>query len=117
MALLKKRLNYGFKMPHNKLNYFIQILLNKTASISERDDAAIDLGNFDSEEALDALLSVARDKEDDDSIMDVCGESIAQIWVRRNQIDIEAYKNLHPYAQHEAKMYIEMNKPEWSKFL
>lgn len=49
--------------------------------------------------------------------MDVCGESIAKIWVKRNQFDVEAYHHLHPNAQHEAEMYIKYNKPEWVKYL
>ncbi|WP_068469661.1 hypothetical protein [Candidatus Protochlamydia phocaeensis] len=107
----------NLNLDENKLNCLVKTLLDKTASISERDDAAIDLGNFDNDQALNALLTVASDLKEEYSIMDVCGESIAQIWVKRNQLDLVSYKNLHPNAQYEAKMYIKINKPDWLTYL
>lgn len=97
----------------DKVDLLIQLLFDSSASISDRDDAAIDLGNFDDDRVLNALISFATNSEVEDSIMDVCGESIARIWVKRKQFDAEAYKKLHPYAKHEAQGYIKENSPEW----
>lgn len=97
----------------SNVDLLIQILLDSSASLSERDDAAIDLGNFEDEKALNALIAFATNHKEEESIMDVCGESIAKIWVKRDQFNPDIFKNLHPYAQHEAQMYITINKPQW----
>ena len=73
------------------------------------------IGNFNDNRALNALLKIASNSEENQIILDACGESIAQIWVKRNFFDIGAYNKLQPVAQYEAKMYIKMNKPEWFK--
>ena len=57
-----------------------KILLDRKASLAERDDAAIDLGDFDDPEALDALMEIAVDPQEEDIILASCGESIALIW-------------------------------------
>jgi hypothetical protein len=80
----------------------ISVLLDPSARIDERDDAAMDLSAFDSPEALDALVRVATDAAEDAIILDSCGESIAEIWVRKGQIDVEALDRMARPAQHSA---------------
>lgn len=99
----------------DRVDQLIMILLDESARIDERDDAAMDLGKFDDDRALRALLSVVLDPKTDPFILDVCGESIAEIWVRRNRFDFNSYKNMPPTARHEAHAYIKKSKPEWAK--
>ncbi|WP_114165803.1 hypothetical protein [Exiguobacterium sp. TNDT2] len=81
----------------------IEILLDKTASDADRDDAAIDLGDIsDDEEVEVALLTVANDEGTDEMIRASCGESLARIWVRQNQVSREKLALLTGIALEEA---------------
>ena len=97
----------------DKIAQLIEILLDVNARIDERDDAAIDLGKYDDDRALNALLSVVLDPNAEPFIMDVCGESIAEIWIKRNHFDIDLYKSMTFPARRELYRYIEGAKPEW----
>jgi hypothetical protein len=91
----------------------ISVLLDKSARIDERDDAAIDLRKYDEEIALESLLQIAIDPNEELTLMETCGESIAEIWVRNNRFNFDVYNKMHPQAQLEAKGYIKIRKPEW----
>lgn len=99
----------------DKIGLLVEILLDVNARVDERDDAAIDLGKYDDDRALNALLSIAIDPTAEPFIIDVCGESIAEIWVRRNHFDLDLYKKMNFSAQHEVYNYIAINKPKWVK--
>lgn len=98
-----------------RVELLTKILLDINARTDERDDAAIDLGKYDDDRALDALLSIAMDSSADPFVMDVCGESIAEIWVKRNYFDLELYKKMTPPARHELYRHVKATKPEWIK--
>jgi hypothetical protein len=72
----------------------VEILLDKSASVSERDDAAMDLSAFDSDEVLEALLKVGMDDSVDDVILSSIGESLAEIWLRNNNFNFDTYNCL-----------------------
>lgn len=85
----------------------IEILLDKTASDAERDDAAMDLGFSLNEEAVEvALLTVANDETVDEMIRASCGESLAQIWIAQNQVSREKLALLTGIARDEAMALI-----------
>ena len=79
----------------------ISVLLDFTAELSERDDAAMDLGEFDDERALSALYMIANNHAEDETLAASCGESIAQIWLRRGACDEQILETLHPSASSE----------------
>lgn len=79
----------------------VSVLLDFTAELSERDDAAMDLGEFDDERALSALYQVANNHTEDETLAASCGESIAQIWLRRGACDEQILETLHPSASSE----------------
>lgn len=99
----------------NRKEQLIQILLDRTATVSERDDAALDLAEISDERALNALLAVVRNINDEPFIMDVCGESIAQIWIKMNRFDNNIINSFHPLARSSTLGYIEEIKPELMK--
>lgn len=98
----------------NDMDLLIRILLDKNAPIAERDDAALDLGSYKSETALQALISIASDPSEE-FIADVAGESIAEIWIKFNFMEKLDYEKLIPVARKEAFAVISKNKPEWLK--
>jgi hypothetical protein len=101
----------------DQVDLLIAILFDNEAREDERHDAAMDIGDFDDHRALNALMKIAANPAENEIILDACGESLAQIWVKRNFFDIKAYNQLQPQAQHVAKAYIKTNRPEWLKLL
>lgn len=74
----------------NNSKDLVGILLDNTASDAERDDAAIDLGSISNDNTVEgALLTVANDMNTDEMIRASCGESLAQIWIKNNEFNLE----------------------------
>lgn len=83
------------------MDELIEILIDRTASASERDDAAMDLADYD--DALDVLISVASDPTDSWIVLGACGTSIAEIWRRLGIYDETLVARLAPMAQGEIR--------------
>lgn len=90
------------------LTDLVTILADRQESVEVRDDAAIDLAAHDEPEAMKALLSVAANPDEDDMVAGSAGESIAQIWERTGQFDVEAFSRLVPIAQDEIRGWLEV---------
>ena len=97
----------------DRIDLLVEILLDKTASIAERDDAAIDLRGYNDDRALLALIKIVTDEHEEQFIFDNCGESIATIWVKRDYFDTNLYKKMVPDAQYELYGYVQGSRPEW----
>jgi len=97
----------------DRVALLIDVLFDPTAREDEKDDAAMDLGDYNDNRALHALLKIASNFNETDIVLQSAGESIGRIWVKQNQFDIEEYKKLHPDAQSEIYAVIQVNKPEW----
>ncbi|MEZ4223522.1 MAG: hypothetical protein R3B13_21420 [Polyangiaceae bacterium] len=91
----------------------ISLLLDPSASVAERDDAAMDLAAFTQPEAEHALLKVALGPSTPELVVASCGESLAEIWCRRAETLPEAFSNLPDVAKHEARGYIQQVRPDW----
>ena len=77
----------------------ISVLLDFDAPLDDRDDAAMDLAEFD--EALPVLLAIASRPSEDEMIVEKCGESIGEIWKRTTTFDRTIFETLPPKAQFE----------------
>jgi hypothetical protein len=93
------------------------ILMDPTATLTEKDDAAIDLGEFDEPDALTALMAATQSDHLDSTILASIGESMAQIWVRLDNFDLNLFNQLPKEAQREAYSLIEANRPQWLNYL
>ena len=100
----------------NKIELLIEILLDPSASIAERDDAAMDLSDYNCDLALNTLVQVAKNINEDTIILNSCGESIASIWVKRGVFDEKTYYILSNTARFGVYNYIESENPEWVSF-
>lgn len=89
------------------------ILKDTTATIAEKDDAAIELGEFDDSEALTALITATQTEELAEIVLASIGESIAQIWIRLDNFDPTLFNQLPIEAQREAHSLIQATRPEW----
>ena len=88
-------------MPDSNVDFFVKLLLDKTAAIADRDDAAMDLGLCDDDTALKALIQIAIDPEEHEMILSSCGESIADIWLARGIYSREVMDSLTAEARRE----------------
>ena len=77
----------------------ISVLLDPSADEGSRDDAAMDLGDFDEPEAEEALLRIVLDLSADENLADSAGESVLQIWKRSGKFDADVVARMHPYAR------------------
>lgn len=73
----------------------------------------MDLGDFDSPEALNALLSAASDPHEHEIIQASAGESLARIWLRNGLFDGSVMSRLSSPARAEAAAAIQSERPEW----
>ncbi|MFN5309304.1 MAG: hypothetical protein ACK5C0_07600 [Candidatus Kapaibacterium sp.] len=87
----------------------IEILLDESASVSERDDAAMDLSAFNSNEVLETLLKVGMDNRVDDVILSSVGESLAEIWLRNNNFNFDSYNGLCTTTKFAIKENMDVN--------
>lgn len=94
-------------------NLLIEILLDPKAADHEKDDAAMDLEDYDSDEALNALIKAGSNPKEDHGVLDVCGESICKIWLRRNFFDVDLFKKLPNWTQNGIYTTVEAFKPNW----
>ncbi len=102
----------------DRVELLVDILLDSKARDDERDDAALDLGQFDDDRALNALIQIATDKSlQEDFFIDVCGESIANILIKRDDSDlfIRIFEQLTPFAKHAAGAFVRKERPGWLK--
>jgi hypothetical protein len=90
----------------------VAILLDRTARIDERDDAAMYLGRSNDDAALSALLNVASDPGEDELVLASSGESLAQIFVRSGRLAPAWLVELTPVALHEVIPWVIRAHPD-----
>ena len=91
----------------------VRQLLDRGARPSDRADAAIELGRHDSPEVEDALLRIVRDPGSRAELTEDCGLSLAEIWSRRDQLDIPLAATLPPPALRIALSVLKNRRPDW----
>jgi hypothetical protein len=90
----------------------VSILLDRSARTDERDDAAGYLGSSDDPAVLAALLRVASDPAEDEVVSATSGESLAEIFVRRDAVDPAWLRSLVPAALAEVLPWLARARPE-----
>lgn len=107
----------------DRVDHLIEILCDDKARYDEKEDALMYLGDISNDKALSALLQFAlnpqlvSDPNENHVLLDLCGESIAQIWKEKNAFDVDAFKSFSPFVQDVIRLSIIHDKPEWiSKF-
>ena len=99
-------------MMKDRIDLLIKILKDPTAREDERGDAAIDLGVYNDERALEALIIIASDPSEDVVIVDNCAESIGEICLGISQFNENVFKKLVPVAQKIVFVFIMARNPE-----
>ena len=96
----------------DQIQLLIDVLLDKTAREDERGDAAIDLRTHKDIRALDALIKIASDPDEDDVIVDNCAESIGHLYVAMNFFNEDAFMNMLPFSQRIVFFFIMTHSPK-----
>lgn len=99
----------------DQINLLIELLLDKDASIAERDDAAIELADYTDECVENALVSIAKNENEDKLILNSYGESLASIWVMQNFFKTDEFFKLTGTPRYGIYFVIKSRKPEWIK--
>ena len=102
-------------MNKNQEGALITVLLDNSARDDERDDAAMDLSRYGSHETIEALIRVANDENNPEIVRASCGESLAEIWLRKNEFQVKELIRLKGVANKEATALLQAKKPEWLK--
>lgn len=76
-------------------------ILNDKSDLWNRYDAALEISEYDNQEALEALIALASDPNEDVVFISRCGEAISTIWHRLKIFDEKIYRQLQPSAQRE----------------
>lgn len=79
----------------------ISVLRDRSAEHGDRDDAAMDLAEYDT--AITALIEVAMSPDEDEDLVESCGESIAEIWQRTSGFDATIFDRLPNAARRMIK--------------
>ncbi len=101
------------RLMRDNIDLLIEILFDPTACEDERDDAAVYLGEYNDNRALDALIKICSNQLENPMILDTSGESIGIILSRSNQFQKKIIDKLVPLAKRRAIDYLEAHKPEW----
>ena len=92
----------------------IEVLLDVTAAEADRDNAAMDLAVYDEPEVEEALVRVGADSSTPNAVAASCGESLAEIWIRKKTLNLEALKRLQGDACKEAIGLIRVKEALWA---
>lgn len=95
----------------------IEILLDEKASYAERDDAAMDLSEYNNKTVIKTLVMTANHDLTDEMIKASCGESLAMILVQSDQFEKEIYKQLKGIAKIEFESYVSLKRSDWKTYL
>lgn len=77
-----------FKNEYERADFLLETLLNRDEPLELRRSAAVYLGHFDSEKALKSLIEFACDDSENQHLLVCCGDSIAEMWDRNRDFDI-----------------------------
>ena len=88
-----------------------KILLDTNEVLDLRDDAAMDLAEFDSKIAYDSLVTIATNDLEDEVLQNSAGESLGEIWVRQKKMDFDTLGKLTYLAKREAIGYVRAVEP------
>ncbi|MER7673382.1 hypothetical protein ABTY61_33655 [Kitasatospora sp. NPDC096128] len=102
-------------LPGEREALLIGILLGTDTDVrlDEQYDAASDLAAFPSDAVVAALARTAGDPaQPDETLVDLCAESIAEIWIHRGAVDHDLLARLTPRGRREAERTVAHRAPE-----
>ncbi|UKS29655.1 hypothetical protein LOZ80_12265 [Paenibacillus sp. HWE-109] len=97
----------------NRKQLLIHTLLDPNANEAEKDDCAMDLADFDGNEVIEALSKFANDIDNECIVRASCGASLAEIWIRKQEVNFNFLLQLKDVALTEALALIKHHRPEW----
>lgn len=96
-----------------RVKLLVDIILDKSADVSDREDALTDLSDYTDDFVVEALFTIILDEEEDIYIRTDATETLAFIWLKLNKYDIENFKKI-PYGyQRDICEIVQKKKPNW----
>ena len=74
----------------------------------------MDLAAYDEPEVEEALIHVGADPSTPNLVAASCGESLAEIWMRKKALNLDALKLLKGEAWNEAIGLLRAREPSWA---
>ena len=104
-------------MKDDRVKLLAEIILDPNAADHEKDDAAMDLADYyEDDRGIMALVKVSQNPQENDMFsLDVYGETIANIWLKRNYFDLNTYLKFHQLVRSGVCSVLEYARPEWIK--
>jgi len=90
----------------------LSILYDKNATEAEKDDAIIDLSDYDDEIVEKSLVIATKELNLSNMLLSSIGEALANIWIRKDYIDFNKLALLPLLAKEEAICCIKNVKPK-----
>jgi hypothetical protein len=75
-----------------------QIARNKAAEFGDRGDAILELGDMSPEFSEATLLEIARDRDEDEDLVEDAGDALGSMRVKLGQIPIAKIRGITPPA-------------------
>lgn len=109
-----KRASDGMRADESREELLARILVDRSAEYVDRDEAALQLWEFDGARARAALTEIALDNADE-QLADTAAQSLSEIWCRTGQPDWEVFRRLRGAARKIARHIILLRRPDWAE--
>jgi hypothetical protein len=93
----------------------ISILNDLEEDIGVRDSVAMDLVEFDDDDVIAVLAHYGSKPDEDTMLLNSCGESLGEIWIRKDAFNEELFSKLTNVAKTGVLFVAEQIKKEWVK--
>lgn len=93
----------------------ISILNDIEEDIGVRDSVAMDLVEFDDDDVIAVLAHYGSKPDEDTMLLNSCGESLGEIWIRKDAFNEELFSKLTNVAKTGVLFVAEQIKKEWVK--
>jgi hypothetical protein len=89
-------------------NHLLTVLRDRSIHVEFRDDAAMDLGDFDEPAVEQALIEALSFPEEDATVADSCATSLVEIWSRQDRVrDPGEIASISPRAAELVRAYLQ----------
>jgi hypothetical protein len=93
----------------------VKTLLDKKLELRVRDDCAEELARYSDPVSEEALVRIGADASEDEILLDTCGTSLGERWVRDRRVDLVAMGRLSPVARRIAEAIVSKYAPQLMK--
>ncbi|MGW4898138.1 hypothetical protein ACWEQL_38740 [Kitasatospora sp. NPDC004240] len=99
-------------MEADRADFLLGIVLDESAPEGDRYDAIMALEDFPDLKVRLALASIAHEEDEpDDTLVEMCAETPAFLWVKLGYVDAEIHERLVPLGRAQADAVLRTHAP------